>query len=148
MVKHGGSVTTKHQENIRKQNQSIGSVLLKTRRDPVRGTITAVRPGPDGDYFYEVRVRPDAVSTKETGFGNSLDIWFPLAEDASVIALLYGDRDMILNSKCRIEFSSANPKTGMVFIEVDLERRNLRAKATTFNKKAFLYATAGNGKAF
>lgn len=149
MVKTGGSVTTKHQESIRKQNQGLKSLLLKARRDPVRGFISAVRPGPEGDYFYEVKVTPDLSSREEAKYRSSLtlaDIWMPLAEDPAVIALLYGDREMIIQKRCRVEFSSATPKNGIVFIEFDPRQRKLRKKATEFDKKAFLYASAGNGK--
>jgi hypothetical protein len=151
MVKTGGSVSTKHQENIRKQNQDLKSILLKARRDPIRGFISAIRPGPEGDYYYEVKVTPDLSSQEEAnfrGFVTIANIWMPLAEDPSVIAVLYGDKEMILHKRCRIEFSSATPKNGIVFIEFDPRQRKLRKKATEFDRKAFLYAAAGNGKLF
>jgi hypothetical protein len=151
MIKTGGSVTTKHQESIRKQDQGLKSLLLKARRDPIRGFISAIKPGDSSgnDYYYEVRVTPNISSEEEAsykGFIALADMWMPLAEDPAVIALLYGDKEMILQSRCRVEFSSATPDTGIVFIEFDPKRRKLRKRATEFDKKAFLYATAGEGK--
>ena len=153
MIKHGGSVTTKHKELQRKESQNLGSVLLKSQRTPIRGFIYDIRSAADGDYFYEVKVRPDVIQPSSGGGTSeasnkvtSENVWLPLDEDPSVIALLYGDKDLILGRRCRIEFRGPSPKTGNVVIEQHPQRRKPRARATKFDKKAFLYAPAGNGK--
>lgn len=152
MVKHGGSVTTKHKEYERQQQQKLNSTLLKTRRNPIHGFIVDIRKAPNGDYYYEVKIRADATPSNqfEQAAGEAViinsDVWFPLAEDPSVIALLYGDKDLILDSRCRLEFTAASPSTGVIFIEFDPFRRKPRKGATEFQKKAFLYAAAGGGK--
>lgn len=155
MIKHGGGATNKNKDQQRKSQQNVGSLLLKTQRAPVRGYISALRPGPnDKEFFYEVKVRPDRSfganrherSTRDgAGEISQADVWMPLAEDPAVIAMLYGDKDMILGIRCRVEFAGATPETGVVFIQFDPNRRRLRGTATEFERKAYLYAVAGGG---
>jgi hypothetical protein len=151
MVKHGGAVSTKRAEETRKESQKMNSLYMKGRRRPIKGWIIAMRPVGESDYVYEVKVRPDTAKEQPENEKrvSVKEIWMPLAEDPAVIALLYGDKDLIINSRCRIEFLDATPRSGQVFIEFDPGRmKKSRKQSTEFDQKAFLYATAGGGKLF
>jgi len=150
MVKHGGAVTTKYGEELRKESQKTGSTYMKGRRRDIKGWIIALRPVGESDYLHEVQVRPDTARRQNDRQTISVTtVWLPLADDPAVIAMLYGDKDLILGSRCRIEFLDATPRSGQVFIESDPGyAKKSRTQATEFDQKAFLYATAGGGKLF
>jgi hypothetical protein len=151
MVKHGGAVTTKYGEELRKESQKAGSTYMKGRRRDIKGWIIALRPVGESDYLHEVQVRPDTAKnqSKDKQTISVQTVWLPLAEDPTVIAMLHGDKDLIIDSRCRIEFLDATPRSGQVFIEFDPGRmKKPRKQSTEFDQKAFLYATAGGGKLF
>ena len=136
-----GAATTKYGERYRKQNAAGKQGPIDIIR-PIYGRIMAIRENSQGAYYYEVKVLADGDehANELIGLPNT---WLPLGYPASEIALSFGDKDLIVGRRVRVDFTSFNTRSGIVYFTHQQDIIHPANDANILETEAFLYAPAG-----